>query len=410
MPMKSVKSILRPLKRKLIPPKKQTGNGPEPVKKPENAPEWENLTDDEFSLLAARCVEDGTIDDLVSDMILSRGSMNKEYLKRFSIIRNKIRRKFKDQQLIETRRKLFNAHSLVDFTYEQMQDVFHLRFPVFQASSYTVNLIRRRRMRQIGQVPERWLTHSKEAADCFIKKLDVCYPKTTYHVKFKDIQPATDIVIKPCIGRGARGAYLVTDFDNIMSLTNRIRLHSWQEMEENVGRELKSGVIGKDDFIVQQLIYDDPKAKTPARDLKFYSFYGEVGLVLEASRYPVKEYWWWSADGKPVETGKYEKPKGEGHGVTQEQIEIAKYISLQIPAPFMRIDFLRGHDEQIYLAEFCTSPGRFEQFNKETDRHLGDLYLKAEMRLLEDVLNGKRFDHIAAFNEEWERRVRRNRK
>ncbi len=75
----------------------------------------------------------------------------------------------------------------------------------------------------------------------------------------------------------------------------------------------------------------------------------------------------------------------------------------------MRIDFLRGHDEQIYLVEFCSSPGRFEGFNKKTDRLLGDLYLKAEMRLFEDVLNGKRFDRIAAFNEEWERRVRRNR-
>ncbi len=63
--------------------------------------------------------------------------------------------------------------------------------------------------------------------------------------------------------------------------------------------------------------------------------------------------------GNPLKQANMKKPKGEGHGVTQEQIEIAKYISLQIPAPYMRIDFLRGHDEQIYLVEFCSSPGRF---------------------------------------------------
>jgi hypothetical protein len=100
------------------------------------------------------------------------------------------------------------------------------------------------------------------------------------------------------------------------------------------------------------------------------------------------------AYGKPVETGKYEKPKGEGHGVTQEQIETAKYISLQIPAPYMRIDFLRGHDG-IYFTEFCFAPGGFGQFDAETDRRLGYLYLRAEIRLQNDLPGGKAFKHFA---------------
>ena len=101
-----------------------------------------------------------------------------------------------------------------------------------------------------------------------------------------------------------------------------------------------------------------------------------------------------AAYGKPVETGKYEKPKGEGHGVTREQIETAKHVGLQIPAPYMRIDFLKGHDG-ICFTEFCFAPGGFGQFDAESDLRPGGLYLRAEIRLQNDLPGGKAFDHFA---------------
>ena len=418
---RSVRSILISLKRRLSPRKKQTIAAPPvvnaaPVTRRDNMPEWEKLSEKEFSQLVLKSIEDGSIDGLVSEMIATRDTLNEEYLKRFSLARRAIRRKSNDQKYIETLRKLFYAHTLDTYSYEQYQDVFHLRLPIFQASSFRVNLVRRGRMRQVGPVPERWLTYSKEAGDFFADLLDIKKPKTTFHVKLKNIQPATNIVIKPCIGRGARGVYMVIDFDNILSLTEGKRLNSWQEMKESIVSELESGVIGKDDFIVQELIYDDPVAKTPPRDLKFHMFYGELGAVFEVSRYPEKKDWWWTAEGQPLETGWYwyakketdtskDSTKLKGLGFTKDQLEIAKNISLQIPCPYIRIDFLKSGKE-ICFDEFCTVQGNIGSLNERTDRLFGNMYLKAEMRLTEDMNNGKRFEHIKTFNKEWEYRVK----
>lgn len=70
---------------------------------------------------------------------------------------------------------------------------------------------------------------------------------------------------------------------------------------------------------------------------------------------------------------------------------LAEQISLQIPSPFMRLDFLQCHDGLV-LGEFTCRPGQFDEFNPSYDRLLGEKYAKARSRLFMDMLNSKGFD------------------
>lgn len=60
----------------------------------------------------------------------------------------------------------------------------------------------------------------------------------------------------------------------------------------------------------------------------------------------------------------------------------------------MRIDFLAAKSG-LYFCEFTPRPGDFEKFNDATDEMLGTLYLDAELRLVNDLVFGKRFTEFA---------------
>src|SRR5699024_6527899 len=131
----------------------------------------------------------------------------------------------------------------------------------------------------------------------------------------------------------------------------------------------------------------------PARDLKFYCFYGEVALVLEIQRFPSVRYCWWDSSGNSINTGKFHKKFFEGDGVTQEDVNFVEEMSKEIPTPFIRIDFLKSKNGLVF-GEFTPRPGQYEQFNKNIDQFLGDCYLKAEGRLINDLYNGKQFSNF----------------
>src|SRR5699024_10295225 len=128
----------------------------------------------------------------------------------------------------------------------------------------------------------------------------------------------------------------------------------------------------------------------PARDLKFYMFYGKVGVVLEIIRDPEVRHCWWNGNGERIFTGKYEESLFHGKGITPEEISMIESLSEEIPAPFVRIDFLTL-EKGIVFGEFTPKPGDYDDFNIETDLLLGDYYLDAQARLEADLLQGKQF-------------------
>lgn len=128
------------------------------------------------------------------------------------------------------------------------------------------------------------------------------------------------------------------------------------------------------------------------RDFKFYCFYGRIGLVLEILRgaNPIL-HCFYDSDVNIVNTGKYSDSSFVGKGVDPCMYQMASEISLKIPAPFIRIDFIESNNN-IAVGELTAHPGGFENFSAEWDHKLGLYFLEARAKLFEELLDGKKFD------------------
>ena len=163
-----------------------------------------------------------------------------------------------------------------------------------------------------------------------------------------------------------------------------------------MAKDLATGWVAENNWLAEELVVEDFEKKIPARDLKFYSFYGKVGLILEITRYPELRQCWWTRDGKRIRTGKYEEQLFKGDGVTEEEIAFIEQLSKKIPAPFVRIDFLKS-EEGLIFGEFTAKPGNYDYFNEQIDRQLGDYYLEAEINLTNDLFSNKQFNEFNQF-------------
>ncbi|SOC41209.1 teichuronopeptide biosynthesis TupA-like protein [Salinicoccus kekensis] len=261
-----------------------------------------------------------------------------------------------------------------------------------QAASFRAALNMRIRQYQLtGTLPE-YVLDDKQTAYAFMDKLAIRRPWTsdqTYKADELPLEPQT--VVKPRDGAGARGVYLIHDINDIIDLKRAKALDSKEALIASMKADVESGWVEEDDWMMEELIMEDRENKIPGSDIKFYCFYGEVGLVLEIKRYPELKYCWWTAEGERVHTGKYDNEPFKGAGVTREEIEMAQKISKEIPAPFIRIDFLRSEDGLVF-GEFTPKPGNYDEFDAETDQWMGDLFLEAEGRLFRDLMEQKTFD------------------
>lgn len=261
-----------------------------------------------------------------------------------------------------------------------------------QAASFRASLNMRIRQYQLtGSLPE-YVLDDKQTAYKFMDKLNIRRAWTydrTYKADELSLEPST--VVKPRDGAGARGVYLIHDYNDIIDLKRARVLDSKEALTDSMKEDLERGWVEEDDWMKEELILEDKEEKIPGSDIKFYCFYGKVGLVLEIKRYPELKYCWWTADGERIQTGKYENDPFKGAGVTQEEIEMASRISKEIPAPFIRIDFLRSEDGLVF-GEFTPKPGNYDDFDVETDRWMGDYLLEAEGRLTNDLINQETFD------------------
>lgn len=261
-----------------------------------------------------------------------------------------------------------------------------------EAASFRASLNMRIRQYQLtGELPE-YVLDDKQAAYAFMDKLAIRRPWTsekTYKADELPLEPQT--VVKPRDGAGARGVYLIHDFNDIIDLKRARALDSREALTASMKADIESGWVEADDWMMEELIMEDKENKIPGSDIKFYCFYGEVGLVLEIKRYPELKYCWWTTNGERVHTGKYDNDPFKGKGVSREEIEMACRISKEIPAPFIRIDFLRS-EEGLVFGEFTPKPGNYDEFDTETDQWMGDLFLEAEGRLLNDLLNQRPFN------------------
>ncbi|WP_010531632.1 ATP-grasp fold amidoligase family protein [Lentibacillus jeotgali] len=267
------------------------------------------------------------------------------------------------------------------------------------AVSFRASLNRRmRQMQLVGSLPE-WLLDNKLAGYTFADAIGIRRPWTSDETYSINNLPAKErIVIKPAAGAGSRGVYLVNDFNDIVDMKRSNKLENWDELKANMNQDLESGWVNLDEWVIEELILECDK--TPASDIKFYCFYGKIGLILEIVRYPELKYCWWTATGERVRTGKYDQNLFTGKGVFKHELDAASDISKKIPAPFIRIDYLRSENELVF-GEFTPKPGNYDEFDKATDQWLGDYFVEAEGRLINDLLEGKQFNDYNELADHW---------
>lgn len=266
-----------------------------------------------------------------------------------------------------------------------------------QASSFRASLTKRIRQSQlVGPLPD-WALDDKRTAYDFVQAFGIRVPQIDEETYTLDsLSPREATVIKPADAGGARGVYLVHDEENIYDVHKTKTLTSFEALKEAMQEDLRSGAVAEDQWLVEELIYENKADLLPARDIKFYSFYGKVGLILEIVRDPEIRHAWWTVDGRRITTGKYDASLFAGQGVTEEEIAQVEALSKAIPTPFMRIDFLRS-EEGLVFGEFTPKPGNYDEFDRKTDQLLGDYFIEAEARLWLDLLNGKTFPEFTSF-------------
>jgi L-alanine-DL-glutamate epimerase-like enolase superfamily enzyme len=264
--------------------------------------------------------------------------------------------------------------------------------------SFRTIMLEQSEARQVRAFRPGWLLDNKTTAYAFVDLLGVTRPRSDRTVRrIADVAPEAPIIIKPVRATGSTGVHAVFALDRIVHLRNGKVLASWDEMLKHADwlmAEERTRPV-PDRWMVEELIFENAAAQRPAGDLKFYAFYGEIVLIQESRREEGLQVCFWTPDGERVVTGRYEdKLLTDGLGVTAEQITLAATISAEIPVPFMRIDLLRGENGLVF-GEFTPRPGHFDELNDEWDRRFGEAWVRAEGRIISDVLDGKRFSEFA---------------
>lgn len=209
--------------------------------------------------------------------------------------------------------------------------------------------------------------------------------------RFSDIKEAYPTVIKSTRSGGSRGCYLAFDRGRIIHTQDRTDLSSWDEMVAHANQLMDPDSpisTVHDEWIVETLVLDDGQ---PAHEVKFFAFYGDVPLALEVKRDDELVYRFFDPNDNAHIAGTEDFA---ANGVSGEELDLIKRISLNIPGPFVRINTLRGSDGLI-LNEFSPRLVGYGEIDDVWDRVLGEAWIRAEHRLRDDLLAAKKFSAFA---------------
>lgn len=264
--------------------------------------------------------------------------------------------------------------------------------------SFTVSMNHRMYQKRVSGgplLPEMRLAASKAEGHRFAEHHGVRIPqRVAGPLSGRELPLRAGTVVKPADAEGARGVFLVFSEDMAREVKTGESLHSLEAVRSAMEQALARGTVRRDEWVLEELITEDPEGTVVGRDVKFYCFYGVCPLILEVVRWPELGYRWWTAEGERAETGKYPELDFEGQGFSQDLYEEACRLSREIPAPFIRIDFINS-DSTPALGEFESHPGDYERFDDHWDSLLGCAYLDAESRLIRDMLRGRTFPFFA---------------
>ncbi len=209
---------------------------------------------------------------------------------------------------------------------------------------------------------------------------------------------APKTVVKPVSGSSSKGVFIVYSEDNIVYLNRKLKFSNVSDAKNYARKLIEDNVIRRDRWMSEELLVNSDSI---ARDVKFYVFYGKVGLILETERANGIKRCWFDQDLNYVDTGKYSNNLFKAdRDFLQELTSVVESLSLEIPTPFVRIDLLISGDDY-YLGEFTPVPANYDSFTKKWDSQLGEFYADAMVRLCHDIGLGKKFLKFAELDKSW---------
>lgn len=237
----------------------------------------------------------------------------------------------------------------------------------------------------------------KENAYSFSEVANINYAKV--HFSNKTLSESIGLLKFPCVLKptheaSGKGVIICYSETNMLYLNSRREIKTLTDLEVFCNDLLSRKVVRRDSWMCEELILSSDSEI--ARDIKFYIFYGKIGLILESQRIPEVKRSWRNEKFEHVKTGKYDDILFVAEDLPQELITLAQDISLKLPIPFIRIDFLVANGKY-YLGELTPAPERYWTFNDEWDLTLGKYYQNACMRLINDIGYGKKFEEYNYF-------------
>ena len=296
------------------------------------------------------------------------------------------------RQLAQDTRLLRRSIRPNQLTHNVLRRVERNGLSIQNSVSFATQMHEMSEARRLGTLRPSWKLDVKNNAYSFVDALGVRRPHSDRAAhEWDQISFEFPSVVKATRATGSRGCYLLYSPDRIVHVRDGRVFDSVDALSKHAQNLMSRGSNRLPDrWMVEELILEDSEVHRPARDLKFYSFYGEIALVRESRRDGELKVAYWDRESNPIVTGRYEDVWFEGVGFSKEDAALVSEISRSIPHPFMRIDMLKGEDELVF-GEFTPRPGSFDEFNSKWDRLLGEAWVRAESRLLEDLLRGKRF-------------------
>ncbi|OTG79574.1 hypothetical protein B9T31_16935 [Acinetobacter sp. ANC 4558] len=194
-----------------------------------------------------------------------------------------------------------------------------------------------------------------------------------------------NVVLKPMDGDSSKDVFIISnDFIQSVEKREKIDLSTMKSQVEKSPYKI---------WMVEQYIPGFGGEIIPY-DIKLFCFYGAIKLILVIDRNSSKlRHEWLDENFKRVNTGRFNDSLFVSNFNNPAIMNIGKSLSLNVPTPFLRIDFLASENE-IYFGEITPRPGHFDEFNRDVDTQLGYSFIAARARLMTDLLGGKKFEEF----------------
>ncbi len=207
------------------------------------------------------------------------------------------------------------------------------------------------------------------------------------------------IVLKSHTGASSRGVVPLQRIDGRWFVVTRPEPVEPDWIVRQLTELLDAGRVGGP-FFGQELIGAGRDDALPT-EVRVFAFYGEVGMVNvrrasshgDRSGTRVRRF---LPDGSPGPRHRLHDDDIGLPEIFERTVEIGRHLSAHLPRPFVRIDFLDDAGDVVF-GELTPRPGGPHRFGAEQDRRLGELWERAQARILNDVIDGS--DYSPRFGE-----------